>query len=283
MSIKRNLAIMAAVIGLSTVVSGAPAQASPVLGGSGVNDIYFNNIENWVDVDGSGTVSAGDQFYGILHVQNIDNQYSGTVWNEDNVLAGGIDTLTGYFLNTVSAAYLEGLTYHITMGTSTYDPNGVISAAELASGVVMKLYSDSSLTRYSDDGPVATDIANSTDGSLWATLTTLGGYWYTHAPISPPTNLGEAIGDSWFGLNFVTNNTGYTFSYTDDPLESESGSPLVQMYGTSNLNVNTAAGSPWMFTSNDPSVVVTPEPGTFLLLGGGLLGLGMYVRRRVRK
>ena len=82
MSIKRNLAIMAAVIGLSTVVSGAPAQASPVLGGSGVNDIYFNNIENWVDVDGSGTVSAGDQFYGILHVQNIDNQYSGPVWND---------------------------------------------------------------------------------------------------------------------------------------------------------------------------------------------------------
>lgn len=279
MKMKKSIGLVAAV-GIAAVLSGSPAEASPVLG-PGTNNIYFNNAENWIDKDSSGAISVGDQFYGILHVQNIDNP--GTIWNEDNVAAGGIDTLTGYFLTDVVATGFHGLNTHITFGAASSDPNGVMTSGDLASGVVLKLFADSTATPYTDDFSVATDIASATDGAFWASFTTAGGYWYAHAPLSVPAS-GD-IGSSYFGLNLVVNNSGFTFLTIDDTLETESGSPLVNMYGESTISVNdlTATGSHWDFTSEDPSVVVTPEPGTFLLLGGGLLGLGMYARRRRAK
>src|SRR4030066_2172753 len=77
------------------------AAAAPVFAQDEINDIFFNNVENWVDVDGSQDISQGDYFYGILHVQNIDGRISNTVWNEENVIPG-LDTFTGYFLTTVT-------------------------------------------------------------------------------------------------------------------------------------------------------------------------------------
>lgn len=43
------------------------------------------------------------------------------------------------------------------------------------------------------------------------------------------------------------------------------------------------AGFSAQITSNGELRVVTPEPGTFVLLGAGLLGLGIFGRRRMKK
>ena len=98
------------------------ADASVVLNADVFNDAFFSNVENWLDLDGSQTISTGDLFYGILHVQNVDAPI--TIWSEDNVPAGGLDTFTGYFLTSVTGVGVHGLTTHISLGVAAADPNG---------------------------------------------------------------------------------------------------------------------------------------------------------------
>lgn len=297
----KKLGFLTAVAAAGLLFFSAPAQAAPLDLSGGQSDFYFTNVENWVDNDavgteGYGVVSVGDLFYGILNVQNVD-QAGSTIWQQDNIAAGGIDTLSGFFYTQITAMDLSHVggtgQAHITFGAAdTADPWGIISQAEINAGVVTKYFKDdtsagslanTAFTKSS--GSVAQDIANATDGSLWASLTLGGGdtYWYSHAPVNP-TNVEDAR--SWFGLDFLVNNTGYSFLDADDPGEDHlGGERYVEMYGDSHINSNEAgsqAGVYWGYTSEDPATVVTPEPSTFILLGAGLLGAAV-VRRKMKK
>ena len=234
------------------------AVAAPVFAQDEINDIFFNNVENWVDVDGSQDISQGDYFYGILHVQNIDGRISNTVWNEDNVLPG-LDTFTGYFLTTVTGVTIEGgVQPHITLGpfTGGADPNGILSASEISSGVALKMWTDSA-TKWTDFVSLGADIASSTDSTPWATFTTTGGYWYTHAPLVPPVGAGNTVGHSFLGLKVVTNNSGLNFGSVNDPNEGEINLN-VDFVGQSEIQVN---DNYWGFQSNDPAFILPVRCG----------------------
>ncbi len=273
------------VIFLGLALSAATANATLIIKPNVLNVLHFNNVENWMDRDSNGTISAGDAFYGIANVTSIDAPFGTTVWNMNNT-GSSLDTFTSYFFTRVTSVVPDTAAdkVHITLGPGLVaDPNGVISDGERAAGVVMKLWTDSSSSAYNtSSGSVTTDIGTATDGTPWGSLTLGSGstYWHTLGPLTPPANLGDVVGDSWFGLNFLA-GTGPAVSKVDDPLLL--GTALVDWYGTSNVNVASSPGT-WGFTSVDPAhIKPVPEPASMLLFGIGMLGSMAALRRKKKK
>jgi hypothetical protein len=78
-------------------------------------------------------------FAGVWASRAVTNQGTtttaglGTVWNEDNVAAGGIDTFSGYFAQEVKEITLnvQGTLDRIILGTVTADPFAILQAGEI--------------------------------------------------------------------------------------------------------------------------------------------------------
>jgi len=279
-------------------------QAAPFFAMGEINEAFFNNREVWVDVDNNSQISKGDYFWGILHVQNIEDSQGNTMWSEDNVdRDGSIDTFTGYFYIEVLDIVTGDPNPYIIFGIPDQsDPNNIISDSERDSGVVMKLYVDDGsvppATSFVND---VTKLGEATDGTFWASFgldtgsywdsendTWTGNtYWYTQAPINPPTE--GKVGISWFGLKIVDNNSGIPlFVGINDP-DEDFADKTVSMYGESMITVadltrnenNDGYSSGEIFESDDPvTIFPAPEPASIMLLGGALLSLAIYVRKK---
>lgn len=138
------------------------------------------------------------------------------------------------------------------------------------------------------------------------------GYFYSHVSIFAP--LINFTGETWAQVDSISNNTGYALAPIGDPNENEieimiCGAPgcllneiylsaelelnpqSIDIYGPGGilttdkggpLTPNPNALSPWDISVNDPAHVnPIPEPATILLVGVGLLGLGIYGRKRM--
>ncbi len=276
--------MMVTIASFILVMWGTFLYAYPTLVQGVDNDAYFNNYENWVDVDQSGSISAGDYFYGILSVQNI-NVGGTTVWYQ-----GANDQFSGYFLIEVASVTdpdndptTADSTITFKPYSGTTDPYGILDPT---AGEVMALYTDTTTPFEYNGITVADDIAKATDGTLWATLTTNGGYWYTpNAPLKPPGG-GNKVGTSFAGLYFVQDNTGEPgWKLINDPLEGIVNANVqvyfqseIEDYGPNGIN------GTWQFGSNDPATMhPLPEPTTLLLLGTGLIGLAGIGRKKKKK
>jgi len=284
---KKYLLLIAAFLLVLSMTNAA--QAAPILA-SGENVIKFENYETLLNLDGSfatvggvsiPTVTAGDLFAGIIRAQEIQLTNGTQVWDDINP-PSGLDNLTGYFLTEVGS--VDTTKNLITLKPSTLsDPFSRITTAERGAGVVMKLWADSSLSAWESDGVppgipgtgLADDISKATDGTLWSTLTMTGGYWWTDGPSVPPVTAGASVGTSWFGLNVLG---GSGWQLLNDPNEDLFNSS-VHVYGSSAIKTTGTHGE-WMFASDDPAHLATPEPASMLLFGMGVLGLATSRLRR---
>ena len=258
------------------------ASAAPVFQLGVNNSLGFQSVAN--KTGAAGGIAVGDQYYGVINVQDIANTVSGsTLWNANNVPANPpIDSFTGYFLAQVTGVTATpsalGTFYSVQLGVATSDPNNVFSATDLSQGTMMKLYTDTG-TAYTT-ASVATDIAHATDGTFWGSLGMNSASNYWKFAISPPGF--AAPGVSFGGLNFVQNNSGLTWGKVLDTNCGVAGGCLEDMPFSSTLSLN--ASGVWQFNINDPAVLhPVPLPAAGWLLGSGLIALlGMRGKRKYR-
>jgi hypothetical protein len=269
-----------------------------------VGDHFFGiiNVQN-IDAGGGTHWFSGptDQITGIFAQEVVD--ILNLPGDSDPLDPTGTQTLPHIVLGPASVTTFSG-----PDGTSV-DISGLLSGDE-----IIALWHDTGATTFESNGTIAQDVSVATDGDLWLTLGYSGleaigdpqdftnddGYFYSHSAFFVP--LINFTGETWAGLNAIQNFTGSGFAAINDPNELEMDLAICGFAGClqtdghlsgeleGNPAVLLADGtithefSPWDFRSNDPAhLLPIPEPSTMLLFGMGLLGLGAYGRKRMKK
>lgn len=208
---KNRILILAALIAFLIGIGGMTSQASATsILKYGENDLFFQNAEGmfrpdpddptlgrWVAPGPANPPLAGDHFFGIMNVQNVE-QAGVTHWNQ--IVDGA---LSGVFAQRVEVVYNQpaagpGDPYdpaqtaqpHIVMGTPTitkflHPGNDLIFGnaddqfvdisllLNVGAGESLAFYKQASgvgLTQYESDGTLLNDVQIATDGSKWLSL-----------------------------------------------------------------------------------------------------------------
>jgi PEP-CTERM motif len=249
----------------------------------GENQLSDDDAEIWVDTDDSGTFNAGDYLMGVVGI---------TSYTTINEPASNYNELTGVFAIMVNTVLPAGFDFpigsNVAFGGFTFVPTGDLNAAILAGfGVnlglantdansVVAVFEDSSTDYVRDGVTVGTSFASAADGILRMILGMEGtNTWSGTGPLDPldPDILALAPGTGIGGFS-----ANLTIQWEDfAPLFD----PLVAVVG--NL-ARPQSNSQWPIQSDSTyTLFVVPEPGTFLLLGTGLAGIGIFARFRRRK
>jgi len=278
--------------------------------------VFFRNSEVWLDNDGDDTVSVGDQFWGVMNLNELTDagaDPSGQTGPQIWPLGGAAPPpeITGYFATEVTAVYAPGsaappnhptsagsATISTIILSATTDPNGI-----LAAGDVMNVYEDGAINY--NDANQGSARTTATDGALLGSFAMpnpadpgADSYWYTLAPNVPPGS--GSVGESFGGLLEGSDAFPWLFGPVNDPNEDYSsnaqlaGGVSVDFWFNSELFVLAGGAATGFaigdalsmhFGSNDPGVFmpvsVIPEPSTLILLGMGLVGMAAYGRKRL--
>ncbi len=230
------------------------AGVTPALPAQLANYRYVDpSITNNVNDRSANPSGVGDLFLGIFTIREISNNVTGATWAQS--LQPDLDQFTGYFLQEVDVVNFVSLATpdpfdiantaldHIELVVpSVADPFGILGT-DIAGGVsggtgeMFAIFRDmdpmDADTQFTNIGPMATDISNATDGTLWATLgpgvglcdelNCTSGYAYTHADIT--LTLATFEGRGLIGVNNQFLGPAYNagnLAPINDPQENES-------------------------------------------------------------
>ena len=255
------------------------AYALPTLLTDEVTKMKFTNYENLIDIDESGSITAGDKFFGIITlttISDVDSTGDSVTWTN-----AGEDEITGIFTLTVDSV-------QTTDGSGELPSNLVLGTTESAF-LTFTMEDGDGITMYYDDGTgidfiaqgdILTSIASATDGVVWISISSedyLDGYNVTNYSTSSNFN--------W--VDITENNTGYNIisMIWKDTLGSVNPYASIEsdLYFETKLEFLTSTDYEWAYKSEDPVYLYAtaiPEPNTMILFGIGLLSFAGIIRRK---
>jgi PEP-CTERM motif len=253
------------------------SQAGPItLDTTAVTQMKFQNFENLINNNGDGFINTGDQFQGIFQVTS-----NGTIAfpNENTLQLLTTTDLYGTFLITVAGGSIPNVP----------GGSGTITFNLSTPGDYINLYTAPVGTYAPNLGTTANLTISDLNGAgtLWASIT--GTDYIFGENIS---SSGSSNNYNW--ANLTVNNTGYDIVPLLWPASNGNiafpTQLVTQIYFQDILSNNSnplSTTTEWAFSSQDPlnlrAIAVVPEPGTFALVGFGLLGAGFFARRRNKK
>jgi hypothetical protein len=272
---------------------GGVANANIILT-TGTNIIEDDNIEyvygadaeigeNWAAVDDrktSGTLEVGDRlasFISMTQVLDGDN-------NQIQDLTGDIQ-LTGFSVIMVESIDANG---NITFAAAPE------FEAIYGDGATAALYTNDTGNFAENCHLADTCLADATSGDLWmiAGFGDPDDFWVStggNVDLSVAAALGGAtsFASAQLSLSILANYTGYEFGQVDNSLiqtllfGAVAGDGLVDIVGSGTLLGGQGLTNGYIARSDfDFEVYRVPVPGTLLLMGLGLFGIGFLASRR---